>query len=126
MAALGTVNLGEGRTATAISAGFAHTCALLDTGRVKCWGLNSFGQLGYDHTEDKGDEAGEMASLGTVDLGYHKAIAVTAGGSHTCALLDTGGLKCWLLGEGRRRGSSGTTAPTTRATPRARWRAWAW
>src|SRR5262249_35734865 len=29
-----------------ISAAPTHTCALLKTGAVDCWGLNSFGQLG--------------------------------------------------------------------------------
>src|SRR6187402_1847158 len=34
----GPVNLGAGRTATALAAGTAHSCALLDNGTVRCWG----------------------------------------------------------------------------------------
>ncbi|MGB0680217.1 MAG: RCC1 domain-containing protein, partial [Polyangiales bacterium] len=31
--------------------GFAHTCALLDTGHVACWGQGDFGRLGNGSTE---------------------------------------------------------------------------
>ncbi len=49
---LAPVDLGAGRTATAITAGDFHTCALLDNGIVKCWGFNAFGQLGYGDTDE--------------------------------------------------------------------------
>ena len=41
------VALGAGRTAGAIGAGDAHTCAILDTGDVRCWGFGGGGRLGY-------------------------------------------------------------------------------
>ena len=68
MAALPVVNLGTGRTATAISAGVWHTCARLDNASVKCWGKNSNGQLGIDNTTDMGDTSGSMAALPSIDL----------------------------------------------------------
>jgi alpha-tubulin suppressor-like RCC1 family protein len=43
---LPVVALGTGRTAVAITANYAYTCALLDDGTVKCWGANFNGQLG--------------------------------------------------------------------------------
>ena len=43
---LPAVDLGTGRTATAISAGTNHTCALLDNGSLKCCGENQTGELG--------------------------------------------------------------------------------
>ena len=40
MAALGTVNLGAGHTATSIALSSYSTCVLLDDNSVKCWGYN--------------------------------------------------------------------------------------
>ena len=40
------IDLGTGRTAVAVSAGIQHTCAILDNGEAKCWGLDDYGQLG--------------------------------------------------------------------------------
>jgi alpha-tubulin suppressor-like RCC1 family protein len=99
---LPAVDLGTGRTATAVAAGAAHTCALLDDGHVKCWGSNTKGQLGLGDTATRGDEADEMGDeLPAVDLGPGRtAVAVAAGGEHTCALLDDDTVKCW--GEGSR------------------------
>ena len=96
MASLSTVNLGTGRTATAIAAGANHTCAVLDNASVKCWGYNNYGQLGIGSTTRMGVSSGEMASLSAVNLGTgHTATAISAGHSHTCALLDNASVKCW-------------------------------
>ena len=94
---LPAINLGTGRTATAIDAGGAHTCALLDNGQVKCWGKNDFGQLGLGDTSNRGDNAGEIGdALPAVSLGAGRtAKAIDLGASHTCALLDNGQVKCW-------------------------------
>ena len=95
--ALPTIDLGTGRTATAISAGFEHTCAVLDNGTVKCWGHNQSGQLGLGDVLTRGDQPGEMGdALPAVDLGTaHTAVAVSAGEVHTCALLEDATVKCW-------------------------------
>ena len=95
--ALATIDLGTGRTAVAISAGSAHTCAVLDNATVKCWGLNTDGQLGLGDTDDRGDDAGEMGdSLAIINLGTGRtAVAISAGSTHTCAVLDNATAKCW-------------------------------
>ena len=104
--ALATIDLGTGRTAAAISAGSAHTCAVLDNATVKCWGLNIDGQLGLGDTDNRGDDAGEMGdALTTVDLGTGRtAVAISAGSTHTCAVLDNATVKCWGAGANGRLG----------------------
>ena len=54
------VQLGTGANVTQVSVGLEHTCVLLSTSEVKCFGRNDFGQLGLGTTEDIGDESGEM------------------------------------------------------------------
>jgi alpha-tubulin suppressor-like RCC1 family protein len=91
------VDLGVGRTVTAVAAGDTHTCALLDDSTVKCWGSNTAGQLGLGDADARGDGPGEMGpSLPAVDLGTGRtATAIAASGNHTCAILDNGQVKCW-------------------------------
>ena len=99
---LPVVNLGTGVTATAVVAGFRYACAIVTggsvaSGSVKCWGDNSFGQLGLGDTNNRGDAAGEMGdSLPVVNLGTGRtAVAITASYGTTCAVLDNGKVVCW-------------------------------
>jgi alpha-tubulin suppressor-like RCC1 family protein len=87
---LPTVDLGTGRTATAIATGAHHTCVILDDKSVKCWGAGYDGRLGLGDTNNRGDEPGEMGdNLPTVDLDTGRtATAITPGRDHTCVLLD--------------------------------------
>src|SRR5690606_20438424 len=76
-----------------LAVGRDHTCALLQSGLVQCWGRNDFGQLGYGTTEHLGD-AEPVTSFGYATLG-DTATHIAAGGDHTCALLESGALRCW-------------------------------
>ncbi len=105
---VGPVYLGAGRTAKAISAGGAHTCAVLDDGSVRCWGFGYDGRLGYNNTYNVGDVQ-TPGSVSPVDLGGHKAKAISAGGGHTCALLDDNTLRCWGLGANGQLGYGNTS-----------------
>lgn len=79
----------------ALSAGDDHTCALLASGAVTCWGDNSLGQLGVGDTIDRGDDPGEMAALPTVDLGGAQVAALASGDDFNCVLIEGGSVRCW-------------------------------
>lgn len=104
------VDLGTGRTAKQLSAGYGHICAVLDNDQIKCWGYNgennnwdgfTFGQLGTGDLLNRGDDPDEMGdNLPYVPLGEGRsAKAVSAGGYHTCALRDDDRVLCWGLNE---------------------------
>jgi cysteine-rich repeat protein len=86
-------DVGVGGTVQQITASIFHTCALMTTGAVRCWGYGVNGRLGYGNTDSIGDD--ELpASVGDVDVGG-SVRQVAAGGNHTCALLTTGAVRCW-------------------------------
>jgi alpha-tubulin suppressor-like RCC1 family protein len=87
---------------TQVAAGRDHTCALLTTRQVRCWGDNGFGQLG-DGTETArrravavraGPGAGNLANV----------VQISAGAYATCARMANGQARCWgiasLIGDG--------------------------
>jgi len=94
---------------TAITAGTRHTCALLATGAVHCWGDNSDGQLGDGTTTDRHTPTPVTGLSSDVT-------AITAGHNHTCALLATGAVECWGYNE---YGQLGDGTTDDRLTPTA-------
>lgn len=88
-----TGDVDVGGSVMQIVAGGFHTCALLSTGAVRCWGDGNEGQLGYANNNDIGDD--ELpASAGDIDIGG-SVIQIASGNSHVCALLSTGAVRCW-------------------------------
>jgi alpha-tubulin suppressor-like RCC1 family protein len=78
----------EMASSTTVQAGLLHTCAIAQSGGgIKCVGSNRLGQLG-DGTKVSAEKPVDV-------VGISGANEVTAGNSHTCALLAGGSVKCW-------------------------------
>lgn len=91
----------------AISLGDAHSCAITSAGAVQCWGHNFLGQLGNNSDSDRpipGAVAGLTSGVQTISAGHH----------HTCAVLSTGGARCWGYNLG---GQLGDGSTVTRFAP---------
>ena len=73
---------------SAISAGSFHTCVATDVGGMKCWGSNGYGQLGIGNAQSTGLPSDVLGLSATV-------ASMTTGTTNSCALLGTGGMKCW-------------------------------
>ena len=77
--ALPEVSLGTDRIAVALVAGGERTCAILDSGELKCWGGNSDGQLGLEDTNPRGVSQGQMGDdLPAVALGTNRTAVAPA------------------------------------------------
>eukprot|EP00239_Pterosperma_sp_CCMP1384_P010217 CAMPEP_0197863546 /NCGR_PEP_ID=MMETSP1438-20131217/41070_1 /TAXON_ID=1461541 /ORGANISM="Pterosperma sp., Strain CCMP1384" /LENGTH=536 /DNA_ID=CAMNT_0043481479 /DNA_START=124 /DNA_END=1730 /DNA_ORIENTATION=- len=86
-----------------IAAGASHTCAIMATGSVRCWGLSLYGQLGYQSIESRGDKPGTMPPP-DVNLGGD-VVQISAGYAHTCVLMtESRSVRCWGWGKDGRLG----------------------
>jgi alpha-tubulin suppressor-like RCC1 family protein len=90
-----------------VTTGISHSCALLTNGSVRCWGANTYGQLGTGGTTN--------ATRPVTVAGLPRpAISVTAGGYHTCARLDDQSIRCWGKND---KGQLGNNSRVNSSTP---------
>jgi alpha-tubulin suppressor-like RCC1 family protein len=91
----------NGADVAQVAAGGQHTCALTGDGRIQCWGANRDGQLG------DGTTGGSRPVPAPVGL-PGRAVHVSTGLAHSCALTADGAAWCWgrneagQLGDGSR------------------------
>lgn len=89
---------------TKIAAGLAHTCVVASSGAVRCWGDNTFGQIGDGSNSDR---------LSPVTVVFSSAADIAAGSFHSCARVGSA-VRCW----GRNsRGQLGTGTTSNSSAP---------
>lgn len=88
------VDLGE--PATDIVMGEEHACALLVSGRIRCWGRNGDGQLGQGNLTSIGRTESPVAAVAlALGAAEDSVVKVVAGDHHNCAITSRGELYCW-------------------------------
>jgi len=92
---------------TTLDSGQFHNCVTFQSGKVKCWGENIFGQLGILDDNGRGSEKNSIKSLPFVQLPKSdKVISIATGPTSSCGLLKNNIIKCWgentmgMLGQG--------------------------
>lgn len=83
-------------TATAITGGGSHTCALMKDQTMKCWGRNNEGELGIGSMGSTPQPNPQLVT------GLSNVTFIAAGGSNTCAIGTSAagtGLHCWGMND---------------------------
>ncbi len=99
--------VGLGANVKQLAVGGFHSCALLNSGAIRCWGLNNSGQLGDGSTTNRGSSVSGPALAGVQSLAL--------GAAHSCALLANGTLQCWGHNDYGQLGDGTKTARSTAA-----------
>lgn len=85
-----------------VSVGDDHVLALAANGQLFSWGRNDDGQLG----DGSGHSQTAAVLVGfAADQPFNNAVAMSAGGSHSCAVDDSGSLWCWGNGSSGKLGN---------------------
>jgi alpha-tubulin suppressor-like RCC1 family protein len=103
----GPVQVSLPGAALQLASGFSHSCAVLDSGELWCWGDGNEGQLGRDDFYGGGDSRDEDALVPELISVQDEATGwsfVDTGEGHTCGLRGDGALWCWGRNTGRQVG----------------------
>lgn len=89
-----------------LSTGGGHSCAVVDSGGIACWGDNQYGQLGIGSTVSQNSPNSVVGVTGAAN--------VSAGAGFTCAVDKANRLYCWGSNE---MGRLGDGTEVNRTTP---------
>jgi alpha-tubulin suppressor-like RCC1 family protein len=96
-----------------ITAGSGHTCAVMTNGTARCWGVNSYGQLG-NNTDTNSTVPVTVVDPTDTTQALTGIASITADGLHTCAVMTNGTARCW---GGNDVGQLGNNTTSTSAVP---------
>lgn len=74
-----------------IAAGLSNSCALIADGSVQCWGYN----FEYPNSQCTYGQNYQCYYEPVTEGSVSRAIAITSGGNHACALIVDGSVLCW-------------------------------
>jgi alpha-tubulin suppressor-like RCC1 family protein len=103
------VEFPSGLAASAVTTGKTHACAILDNAQISCWGSNGDGEIGNGTS---GTPVTAPSAALTLPAG-RTAESVSAGGNHTCAVLDNEGVTCWGSDASGQLGNGASSADVT-------------
>jgi len=72
-----------------VSSGDSHSCGILPSSGIYCWGSGEFGQIGDGTRADRFSPA--QVSIG----GVRNFVSIESGDFHNCALTEEGEVWCW-------------------------------
>ena len=103
-----TVEFPDGKAVESIGMGSKHTCAILEDDTLVCWGTDAFGVLGNGDSETSDKYTPQVVATPA----DRKVAKVELGVSHTCMLMDDGGIMCWGRDHLGQLGDGGTSTTT--------------
>ena len=104
-----------------IAVGGYHICVRFQDHELRCWGINTSAQLGQPNLDTIGDNE-QVITPPPVDLGTDAqdaalyATALASGAAHSCALLNTGAVRCWGLNSSGQLGLGYASVPPMATT----------
>jgi len=95
-----------------VSAGrFKHSCGVTTSGAAYCWGLNDWGQLGYDSTTAIcGGTPCSLSFTPRLVIGGVAFKSVAAGAAYSCGVAVSGDGYCWGYGSPGSLGNGSTVS----------------